>query len=159
MLATAVPAPPVTIEEVLAVLERDRARHMMTDPATERDLDVLEEALGGRLPEQFRTFLARLGGGIFYERHELFGARRLMVHDIELVPDLLTFRRRYASGAGTDPAPRMLPFHRADEGIHLLDLGGATEASVVSADGARAYPDLARFLQWVVIPEAHGRRP
>jgi hypothetical protein len=158
MLATLVPAPTVTIEEVLEVLERDRARHMTTDRATERDLAVLEEALGRRLPEQFQAFLARLGGGIFYERHELFGARRLMVHDIELVPDLLSFRRGYAAGAGIDLAPHLLPFHRAEEGVHLLDLGGTGEASVVSAAGARAYPDFARFLQSVVIPEAHGPR-
>lgn len=159
MPATLAHARPVTIEETLEVLERDRARHMTTDRATERELDALEEALGRPLPEDFRTLLARLGGGILYERHELFGARRLMVHDIELVPDLLFFRRRFAEDAGEGLAPHLVPFHRAGGTVHLLDLGKGSQAPVVSADRARSYPDLACFLQRVVIPEATRPRP
>jgi len=156
MPATLAPARPMTttIEEALAALEKDRARHMTTDRASERDLDVLEEALGRRLPEDFRTFLARLGGGIFYERHELFGARRLMIHDIELVPDLVSFRRSFAGEAGGDPGPDLVPFHRADGVVHLLDLRKEGESPILSADRKRSYPDLARFLRQVVIPEA-----
>lgn len=152
-------APPVTIEEALGVLEKDQALHMTTDAASERDLDVLEEALGCRLPEEFRTLLVRLGGGIFYERHELFGVRRLMIHDIELVPDLLSFRRRFVDDGGNIPSPDLVPFHRADGVVHLLDLRGGSEASVISADGERSYPDLACFLQQVVIPKAATARP
>jgi SMI1/KNR4 family protein SUKH-1 len=142
----------VTIDAALQVLETDLARHMTTDRPSELELDALEEALGGKLPEQFRTFLGRLGGGIFYERHELFGARRLMVHDIELVPDLLSFHRRFAADAQTSPEAALVPFHRADGVVHVLDLRSGGEAPVLSADGARSYPDLASFLARVVIP-------
>ena len=154
MPATLEPPYAVTIERAVQVLESDLARHTTTDRPSELELDALEEALGGKLPEQFRTFLARLGGGIFYERHELFGARRLMVHDIELVPDLVSFHRRFAADAGTGLVATLVPFHRADEVVHLLDLRSGGEARVVSADGTRTYPDLARFLQDVVIPSA-----
>jgi hypothetical protein len=142
----------VTLEAALQVLEKDLARHMTTDRPSELELDALEEALGRKLPEQFRTFLSRLGGGIFYERHELFGARRLMVHDIELVPDLLSFHRRFAAARQADVGDALIPFHRADEVVHLLDLRSHGEVPVVSEDGRRSYPDLASFLREVVIP-------
>lgn len=151
MAATLGPPPAVTIEAAVQVLEKDLARHMTTDRPSELELDALEEALGRKLPDQFRTFLGRLGGGIFYERHELFGARRLMVHDIELVPDLLSFHRRFAADRDVEPAA-LVPFHRADGVVHLLDLRSGGEASVVSEDGERSYPDLASFLEQVVIP-------
>jgi hypothetical protein len=144
----------VTLEAALQVLEKDLARHMTTDRPSELELDSLEEALGRKLPDQFRTFLSRLGGGIFYERHELFGARRLMVHDIELVPDLLSFHRRFAAARQADVADALIPFHRADEVVHLLDLRSDGEVPVVSDDGRRSYPDLASFLRQVVIPVA-----
>jgi len=151
MAAVLVPAPRVTIEAALQVLEKDLDRHTITDRPSELELDALEEALGGKLPEQFRALLSRLGGGIFYERHELFGARRLMVHDIELVPDLLSFHRRFAADGKAAPTAVLVPFHRADGVVHLLDLRSGGEA-VVSADGGRSYPDLASFLLRVVIP-------
>jgi hypothetical protein len=156
---TLVPTPTVTIEAAIQVLEKDLPRHMTTDRPSELELDALEEALGRKLPDQFRTFLARLGGGIFYERHELFGARRLMVHDIELVPDLLSFHRRFAAAGEIAPADSLVPFHRADDVVHLLDLRSAGEAPIVSADGAQSYPDLAHFLQHVVIASAAPTGP
>lgn len=143
----------MTIEAAVQILEKDLARHTTTDRPSELELDALEEALGHKLPDQFRTFLSRLGGGIFYERHELFGARRLMVHDIELVPDLVSFHRRFVSG-DVGPGEGLVPFHRADGMVHLLDLRSGGEGRVVSADGTRRYPDLAHFLQKVVVPSA-----
>jgi hypothetical protein len=142
----------VTIEEALAVLEENGLRHMTAQPATELELDRLEEALGRRLPEEFRTFLARLGGGILYERHEVFGARRLMIHDIELVPDLVSFRDRLVGSDGHELTHDLVPFHRADGVVHLLDLRRSGETRVVSADGKRSYSDLASFLEQVVLP-------
>jgi hypothetical protein len=150
--------PRATMEGVFSALARDRSRHMTTDPATERDLDVLEEAPGQRLPEEFRALLAGFGGGIFYERHELFGARRLMIHDIELVSDILTFRRLMAEG-GHELERGLVPFHRADGRVHLLDLRRGEQARVVSADGDRSYSDLACFLEQVVIPRAPADEP
>jgi hypothetical protein len=158
MLATPLEVSRVTIEEVLGALARDRPRHMTTEPASERELDVLEEALGQRLPEEFRALLARFGGGIFYERHELFGARRLMIHDIELVPDLLTFRR-LLEGEGPGLERGLVPFHRADGQVHFLDLRRSSRAGVVSADGTRSFPDLASFLTQVVIPRSPADQP
>jgi len=143
---------------VLAALARDRPRHMTTEPASERELDMLEEALGHRLPEEFRELLAQFGGGIFYERHELFGARRLMIHDIELVPDLLTFRR-LLEAEGRHHEEGLLAFHRADDQVHLLDLRPARRAGVVSADGRRTFPDLASFLEAVVLAGSPAGHP
>ena len=159
MKAAAMEVPSVTIEEVLGTMARDRPQHMTTDPASQSDLDVLEEALGQRLPDEFRALLARFGGGIFYERHELFGARRLMIHDIELVPDLLTFRRLLADDVVRELERGLVPFHRADGRIHLLDLRRATGATVISADGKRSYPDLTCFLAEVVIPRSSAHQP
>lgn len=156
---TLVSTPTVTIEAAVDVLEKDLARHMTTDRPSELELDALEEALGRKLPEQFRMFLTRLGGGIFYERHELFGARRLMVHDIELVPDLLSFQRHFAATGEAASPDSLVPFHRADGVVHLLDLRSAGEAPVVSADGTRSYPDLAHFLQHVVLASGASTGP
>jgi hypothetical protein len=143
---------PVTLEEALQILEKDQQRHMTAEPSSERELDSLEEALGRRLPEQFRSLLARLGGGILYERHEVFGTRRLMIHDIELVPDLVSFRHRLVDGGGPELADDLVPFHRADGVVHLLDLRSSGVAYVMSADGKHSYPDLASFLEQVVLP-------
>ena len=158
MSASPVEVSRVTIDEVLAALAGDRPRHMTTEPASERELDVLEEALGQRLPDEFRALLARFGGGIFYERHELFGARRLMIHDIELVPDLLTFRR-LLEGDGHGLERGLVPFHRADDHVHFLDLRKGSRAGVVSADGTRSFPDLTSFLEEVVIPRSPADHP
>jgi hypothetical protein len=150
----------VTIEEALTALERDQPRHMTAEPATDLELDGVEEALGRRLPEEFRALLARLGGGILYERHEIFGARRLMLHDIELVPDLVSFRQRFAGVGREALGDGFVPFHRADGVVHLFDLraeGGPTV--VVTLDGARSYPDLAGFLEQVVLPREAAPGP
>jgi len=145
-------ATPMTIAEVLELIERDQPRHMTAEPASEPELDRLEAALGVRLPPEFREFLARLGGSILYERHEVFGPRRLMVHDIELVPDLLSFREQFARRGGAELARALVPFHRADGVVNLLDLREGAELAVVSEDGARSYSDLACFLEQAVIP-------
>lgn len=141
----------MTIEQALAALERDRPKHMTGAPATEMELDGLEEGLGRRLPEEFRTFLAHFGGSILYERHEVFGPRRLMIHDIELVPDLLSFRHRLIGSGDPTLGDDRVPFHRADGVVHLLDLRRSGEARVVSTDGKHSYPDLACFLEEVVL--------
>jgi hypothetical protein len=146
----------VTIEKALAVLEKDRHRHMTAEPASERELDLVEETLGRRLPDEFRTLLARLGGGILYERHEVFGVRRLMVHDIELVPDLVSFRQRFVRAWEGEACRDFVPFHRADGMVHLLDLRARGGPAVVSLDGTRSYSDLADFLEQVVLPMEAG---
>ena len=137
------------MDEVLAVLERDGAHHL-TQRCSERDLDVLEEALGQRLPADFRTLLARVGGGILYDTHELFGGRRLMVHDIELVPDLMSVRRRLEESRPRGPA-HLVPIHRCGGELHLLDLSFPDASAAVVAEDGRTWPDLPAFLEAVVL--------
>jgi hypothetical protein len=134
------------LEAALAALERDAGEHVTAGPADAEELQRLEEKLHRRLPPPFRRFLERLGGGLFYERHEIFGAHRVLIHDIELVPDLVTFSRRMDAGA---VASGLLPFHREGSVVHLLDLRNPEEASpaVRSLDGSKAYPDFVAFLQ------------
>lgn len=145
------------MQEALAALERDAARHL-TQPCSEHDLDALEEALGRRLPADFRALLARVGGGILYDTHEVFGARRLMVHDIELVPDLLSARRGLeARGLGWPP--HLAPFHRCRGAVHLLDLSQGEGSAPVLAQDGRPCGDLPAFLESVVLPARPRAEP
>jgi hypothetical protein len=139
---------------MLAKVELDRGQHLIGPPSTSADLDALEAAVGTPLPIEFRQLLGRLGGAILYDRHELFGPSRVLVHDIEMVPDLLSLR----AGLRRDlrlPA-HLIPFHRADGVIHALDLSGAdaTTAPVVAVDGDARYPSLSAFVREVVLPRA-----
>jgi hypothetical protein len=130
--------------EVLARLLRDESQHLLTGPASEADIAALERVLGRRLPASYRTLLACLGWGIFYDRHELFGPHSLQLHDIEFVPSLNAVLRQLAPS----PGPDLLPFHRGGGCVHLLDLRGG---GVRALDGSAAYPDLAAFLEAVVL--------
>src|SRR5689334_14415900 len=79
------------IDSLLRRCEADARVHMSNGGSSEEDVLLLERSLGRTLPDPFRLFLRRLGGGVFYLKHEIFGPRRVMIHDIELVPDLLSF--------------------------------------------------------------------
>jgi hypothetical protein len=129
--------------EVLARLARDESQHLLTGPASEADIAALERALGRRLPSSYRTLLARLGSGILYDRHELFGPHSLQLHDIEFVPSLTAVLRQLGPSLGPD----LLPFHRGGGRVHVLDLGGGVRA----LDGSAGYPDLAAFLEAIVL--------
>lgn len=139
-----------TLESVLDKLERDRDRHMLSSVMGSQDLATLERELGRRLPDPVRSLLERLGGGILYERHELFGPRRLMIHDIELVPDVLSMRQRLRSRPQGLPA-HLLPLHRCEGTLHLVDVS-RPEAPMTAEDGGRQWPDLASFLQEMLLP-------
>jgi hypothetical protein len=140
-----------TLEDVLGRLERDRDRHMLS-PATEADLLAVEREVGP-LPGPVRVLLQRLGGGILYERHELFGPRRLMIHDIELVPDLLSMRQRLRARPHGLPG-HLLPVHRCEGTLHLVDLSPGATVAVVQEDGPGRWPDLASFLAQALWPSA-----
>jgi SMI1/KNR4 family protein SUKH-1 len=142
----------MTINETLAVLERDASLHL-TQRCSERDLEVLEEALGRRLPGGFRAFLARIGGGIIYDRHEVFGCRRLMLHDIELVPDLLSVRRNLEKDGQSWPN-HLVPIHRCGGALHLLDLARGDGTAPVIGEAGQSWPDLSDFLEAIVLPSA-----
>jgi hypothetical protein len=138
---------PMHIEILLARCEADRNRHMAGGGASEDELRSVEDALRRPLPEPFRLFLQRLGGGVFYLKHEIFGPRRVMIHDIELVPDLLSFR----TWLGAAVPPGLLPIHRADGKIHALDLDAGRGLVRPLGAAGRTYPDFTRFLEDVVL--------
>ena len=136
--------------QVLEIFERDRERHMLAGPSTPQDIAHVEKALGVVLPEFFRAFLLRIGSGLFYNGHEIFGPMRCMVHDIELVPDVLSVAHRLREEGKL--APGFVPLHRARGVIHLLDARHVVGGSVIPAGGGAAHPDLAAFLEVVVLP-------
>jgi hypothetical protein len=131
-------------------LAADAEAHLLTGPVEEPELQRVEALLGCRIPPAFRSLLGRLGSGILYDRHELFGARPLLLHDIEFVPSLLSVQSRLN---GT--ARRLLAFHRGGGAEHAFLVDGAVgePVPVVSLDGARRYADFARFLQAVVLAD------
>jgi len=144
------PAGAAPLETLMARCEADRASHMTGSACAEVELRLVEHALGQPLPPAFRLFLSRLGGGIFYLKHEIFGARRVMIHDIELVPDLLSFR----AWLGPRVPAHLLPIHRADGVVHAIELGDSPQSAVhrLEDPGAASYPDFAAFLRHVVVP-------
>lgn len=141
---------PERMLEVLDRILRDSGQHLLTGPAHESDLARLEQALGRPLPRDFRGLLARMGSGILYDRHELFGPHQLQLHDIEFVPSLLGIQKQL----GASLAPGLLPFHRGSGVVHVLDVrnGSDEPVRVAALDGSAAYPDLAAFLEAVVLP-------
>jgi SMI1 / KNR4 family (SUKH-1) len=135
-------------EEILALFESESAAHMSAGPASEGDLARLEEAIGARLPDDFRAFLVRLGGGLYFHGHEIFGPCRVMIHDIEMVPDLASVRERLTVLPGAPPS--LFPFHRARGTFNFLDADAP--GPVFSGRGERLFPDLASFLDTIVLP-------
>jgi hypothetical protein len=136
--------------DVIDVLVRDSGQHLLTGPAHETDLAGLERALALPLPASFRTYLGRMGSGILYDRHEVFGPHSLQLHDIEFVPSLPGVLRQLRASLG----PKLLPFHRGRGLVHVFDLGGGAQEPVPvrAMDGSASYPDLAAFLEAVVLP-------
>jgi hypothetical protein len=141
-------ADPGRLDRIVERLAADGGRHLLTGPADEQELLRIEGALSLRLPPRFRALLGRLGGGILYDRHELFGPRPLQLHDIEFVPSLQAMRARFASSG-----PELLPFHREGGLVHAFVLGEGHEEPIPiqSLDGTRRYPDLETFLEAVVL--------
>ena len=131
----------------------------MTVPAPEEELRRIEEALGRPLPPALRSLLSQVGSGLYEGGHEVFGPQRLMLHDIELVPDLLSVRARLAAEGVLHP--HFLPFHRGGATFHLIRTEGAGAGCVVSLPAGRVYADLASFIEQVLLgsPRESGPRP
>jgi hypothetical protein len=135
------------IDALVARFEADERQHMRGLLSTAAEIQDLESRIGSPLPEAVRQFLLRLGGGVYYMRHEIFGSRRVMIHDIELVPVILSFRE-WLGVTGS----RTLPIHRADGRVHVIELG-SDPAPVFALDGGTpAYRDFTAFLDAVVKP-------
>jgi SMI1/KNR4 family protein SUKH-1 len=142
----------LTLDEILARLESDRDRHL-TQCSSAAEVEEVERTLGLPLPAPFRTLLMQVGAGILYNAHEVFGPRRVIIHDIELVPDLVTMQPLLRQGR---PWPdRCLAFHRGADAVHGFDLGRTDGTAPVLRleDPSVRYPDLASFLAAVVLPK------
>lgn len=148
----------LTLDEVLDAFAQSPDQHVLGTRSTEAELTRIEQALGARLPPSFRAFLGRLGGGLFFRGHEIFGTRRLMIHDIELVPDILSVRRTLEA-QGVEIPERSIPFHRARGTIHFMQLdGGAGAGRIVSIPPAEPCPSFESFLEIVVLPRLAAPR-
>ena len=99
---------------------------------------------------------AGFGGGLYFHGHEIFGPKHVVIHDIELVPDVLTIRR-WLSAQGIEVPAGVLPFHRARGVIHLLDARPGSNERVLTLGGSATFPDLASFLDAIVLPRAVHR--
>jgi hypothetical protein len=150
------PAQAGPLEAVLAQFERDRDEHVTSGPDHAEDLRRIEQELGLPLPETLRRFLERLGGGLYYQRHEILGCRRVMIHDIELVPDLVSLRRSLERQGALPAGSTLLPFHRAGSAVHALSLDGRDSPAVRALDGSPLFPDLAAFLRSLTSPATRG---
>jgi hypothetical protein len=139
------------LQPLLDRLVSDGGHHLLTGPAEEAELARVEKALGFPLPPSYRALLTRMGSGILYDRHEFFGPRQLMLHDIEFVPSLIAIQTRLGQ-----PLPHgLVAFHRGGGHVHVFDLreGAQEPVPVRSLDGARSYPGFVAFVEAVVLPQ------
>jgi hypothetical protein len=140
------------LDQIMARLESDAAQHMTAGPSDDAELRDLETRIKRKLPAGLRSFLSRLGGGIYYQRHEIFGSRRVMIHDIEMVPDLVAMRSRLAETGDAPTQESVFPVHRGGGNLHLIELAeGDGFGRVVRADGGSEYEDFQSFLEAVVL--------
>ena len=148
----------VRLQRAIATLARGREARM-TAPVPEDELDRLERALDHPLPAELRELLGALGAGLYEHGHEIFGPVRVMIHDIELVPDILSVRARLAASGGL--APGLVPFHRLGGRVHLVRAVGPRAGEVVSLPAGAVFPDLAAFVDQVLLgpPAAGGDTP
>jgi hypothetical protein len=147
-------SPDSRLDALIARLRTARDLHIVGSGCTDEDLRVTEERLSQPLPQVFRLFLQRQGGGIYYLRHEIFGARRVMVHDIEMVPDLLSFNH----WLGTAVPDGWLAIHRSEGRVHAIRVGVKEPAPVRAIEvGGPSYPDFTNFLESLI--QSQGGTP
>ena len=150
------------LETLLHRLEDGGAEARMTSPASDEELQRIDEALGRPVPAPLRALLREVGSGLYEGGHEIFGPSRLMLHDIELVPDILSMRARLMAEGVLHP--HFLPFHRGGATFHLIRTEGPGAGCVVSLPSGRVYADLASFIEQVLLraqggPAARPSRP
>ena len=127
--------------DIFDSVERHSPEHLRFEPVPREAIAGLEERLGRRLPPELAAMLETVGNGIFFGREELFGPRRLMVHDIELLPDMMTVK------AATPGLPaEWLPFHRCDGALHVVDLRPEAGGAVFSWPDKVHCGDIGSFL-------------
>lgn len=151
-LPTGGPRPPTAagspLESLFARIEAEAEAHLTGGPSAEEELRTLELTLGRRLPSSFRAFLARLGGGLYFQKYEILGPHTVLVHDIELVSDIVSHRRELAASGSAIPVEDLIPFFSA-EGQKLYfhcPAGSADEPPVVDAAGRKFFDGFPSFL-------------
>jgi len=151
-----------SLETVLQRIRNGGNDARMTSPASDEELLRIDGALGRRLPAPLRALLHEVGGGLYEGGHEIFGPSRVMLHDIELVPDILSVRTRLMAEGVLHP--HFLPFHRGGATFHLIRTEGPGVGCVVSLPSGRVYADLASFIEQVLLrdqgrPDARPSKP
>ncbi len=128
-------------EPLLAGIERHAPEHLRFGAVPRDQIAVLEQRLGWPLPPALTSVLTTIGNGIFFGHEEVFGPRRLMIHDIELLPDMMSVK---AASPGLPEA--WLPFHRRDGVVHAVDLSPEGFGQVHAWPGGAPCGDVAPFL-------------
>jgi SMI1/KNR4 family protein SUKH-1 len=134
---------------LIATVERHAPEHLRFGPVPREQITALEAHLKRPLPPALTALLESVGNGIFFGKQELLGPRRLMVHDIELLADMMSVK---AQASGLPEA--WLPFHRCDGVMHAVDLSPETFGQVHSWPGGAPRGDIADFLGDLLTPEA-----
>jgi SMI1 / KNR4 family (SUKH-1) len=142
------------LEVLLHRFESGRRDARMTSPASDEELQRIDEALGRPVPAALRALLHEVGGGLYEGGHEIFGPSRVMLHDIELVPDILSVRTRLMAEGVLHP--HFLPFHRGGATFHLIRTEGPGAGCVVSLPSGRVYADLPSFIEQVLLRDQGG---
>jgi hypothetical protein len=130
-----------------AEIGRRETEHLRFGPVPRAEIAALEARIGHRLPAALASALETVGNGIFFGKEELFGPRRMMVHDIELLPDMMTIK----AGIAGLPAD-WLPFHRRDDVVHVVDLSEGAFGQVRSWPDGAAHGDVGDFLARCLTP-------
>ena len=122
-------------------VNRHDLEHLRFGAVPHAEIAAFERSLGRHLPAALVSVLETVGNGIFFGKEELFGPRRMMVHDIELLPDMATVK---AATVGLPDA--WLPFHRCDGVLHVVDLSPEALGQVRTWPDAVPCGDIAAFL-------------
>ena len=128
-------------------IERHAPEHLRFGPVPHEQIAELEARLGRPLPLELAAMLETVGNGIFFGREELFGPRRLMIHDIELLPDMMSVKAAARGLPG-----EWLPFHRCDDVLHVVDLSPESLGAVYAWPGAAPRGDVGSFLASRLMP-------
>ena len=132
---------------LIAGVESHALEHLRFGAVPRDQIAALEVRLGRPLPATLAAVLEAVGNGIFFGHEELLGPRRLMIHDIELLPDMMTVKR------ATPGLPEAwLPFHRRDGVVHAIDLAPDGFGEVHSWPDGAAHGDVAGFLTQRLTP-------
>jgi hypothetical protein len=126
---------------LLAAIESHAPEHLRFGGVPPDQITALEVLLGRPLPPALVSVLQGVGNGIFFGHEELLGPRRMMIHDIELLPDMMTVK---ASAPGLPDT--WLPFHRRDGVMHAVELAPEGFGQVHAWPGGAACGDIAHFL-------------